>query len=466
MASQGKNGRDDGPAQGWDLFKWRWVTEPPVGLTAAVYGILSVLFFLIAISGIVALWQLLAPIWIGASPASSSRGTDPGAELRGRLLVIGALLTTPFLIWRLIVGHWSARAAQEQARIAQETVRNTLFTKAIEQLGATREERKTRLTEEISGVIQGFRDETNTIPNTEIRLGAIYALEKLARDDLEMHWPIMETLCAYVRENAEPPKPPDDVIIALLQKGIHAEAARNELAAHIRELAPPAVDIQAALTVIGRRSVAQRDFERIQRALAQATALSENAWRLDLARCDLARADLSGLNLDAVILEGSSLAFANCANANLIGARFDDAHLEGVRFMGTHLEKAWLSGAHLQGAWLNQAHFESATLRRAHLEGAFLAQANLQAADLTDAHLGSADLSLARLESARFERACFDGASFDRALTSDAFMDGADLSSAREMTQEQVEIMWGDSETKLPKALRRPTNDFWSDSGS
>ena len=38
-------------------------------------------------------------------------------------------------------------------------------------LGATREERKTRVTEEINGGIHGFHDETNTIPNTEIRLG-------------------------------------------------------------------------------------------------------------------------------------------------------------------------------------------------------------------------------------------------------------------------------------------------------
>ena len=65
-----------------------------------------------------------------------------------RILVIqtafigDVVLTTPFLIWRLIVGHWAARAAQEQARVAQETARNTLFTKAIEQLGATREEKK------------------------------------------------------------------------------------------------------------------------------------------------------------------------------------------------------------------------------------------------------------------------------------------------------------------------------------
>ena len=306
-----------------------------------------------------------------------------------------------------------------------------------------------------------FHDETNTVPNTEVRLGAIYALEKLARDDLEIHWPIMETLCAYVRKNAGPPKSLDEIAVALLDRGIHDDDAREQLNLYRRSVEQPAVDVQAAITVIGRRSDAQRDFERAQRE--QTKFSSTDAWRLNLARCNLARADLTGLNLDAVILGGSSLAFANCANADLIGARFDDAHLEGARFMGTHLEKAWLFGAHLQGAWLNQAHFESATLRRAHLEGAFLAQANLQAADLTDAHLGSADLSLARMESARFERACFDGASFDRALTSDAFMDGADLSSAREIMQEQIEIMWGDSATKLPMTLRRPTNDFWLD---
>jgi len=43
-----------------------------------------------------------------------------------------------------------------------------------------------------------------TEPNFEVRLGAIYALEKLAREDLDLHWPIMETLCAYIRQNAGP----------------------------------------------------------------------------------------------------------------------------------------------------------------------------------------------------------------------------------------------------------------------
>src|SRR5215203_1562443 len=36
----------------------------------------------------------------------------------------------------------------------------------------------------------------------EMRLGAIYALERIARDSERDHWPIMETLTTYVREHA------------------------------------------------------------------------------------------------------------------------------------------------------------------------------------------------------------------------------------------------------------------------
>ena len=39
-------------------------------------------------------------------------------------------------------------------------------------------------------------------PNLEVRLGAIYALERIAQDSARDHIPIMETLCAYIRENA------------------------------------------------------------------------------------------------------------------------------------------------------------------------------------------------------------------------------------------------------------------------
>ena len=35
----------------------------------------------------------------------------------------------------------------------------------------------------------------------EVRLGGIYALEGIANESKELHWPIMEVLCTYVRVN-------------------------------------------------------------------------------------------------------------------------------------------------------------------------------------------------------------------------------------------------------------------------
>ena len=206
---------DEGFAKGWDILKWKWVREPAVGLVAAFYGALAIVFALLLAVGLSGVVQFLAPIWVQSSPLH----TADVVSLRDRLIVIGALVTSPFLVWRLVVSHWAARAAQEQARIAQETSRNTLFTKAIEQLGSTREQKRTVPTEEVNGVAIGFHDETHTVPNLEVRLGAIYALEKIARDDLEMHWSIMETLCAYIRENAGQQSPPPGDVVAIYAKG-------------------------------------------------------------------------------------------------------------------------------------------------------------------------------------------------------------------------------------------------------
>ena len=42
-------------------------------------------------------------------------------------------------------------------------------------------------------------------PNVEVRLGAIYALERIAFDSPRDQWTIMEVLTAYVRQNAPVP---------------------------------------------------------------------------------------------------------------------------------------------------------------------------------------------------------------------------------------------------------------------
>lgn len=225
---------------------------------------------------------------------------------------------------------------------------------------------------------------------------------------------------------------------------------------------PPAVDVQAAITVIGRRSKAQRHFESARRN--EAKILAENAW-LNLAGCYLPRADFAGLDFDGVRLGGSAAPFSNCADVNFAGARLDGAHFEGAWLIEAHFERAWLHRAHLEGASLSQAHLESTFLREAHLEGAFLAQANLQAADLQDAQLAKVNLAHAHLEFARFQGAHLEGALFESTFVEGAFVDGVDLSTTVGLAQEQLESMWGDDKTQLPSTLSRPLNDRWIDQG-
>jgi hypothetical protein len=286
----------------------------------------------------------------------------------------------PFLIWRTWI-------ADRQKHIAQENLYTSLLTKAVDQLGATREEKSED-------------GKTRTVPNTEVRLGSIYALEKLARDYLPLHWQIMEILCAYVRGNAGPSKPCSDKIRAMYARPWKDRVHETEdlLKQHEDTLREPSVDVQVALTVIGRRSGTQREFEK-QVADGVDT-------RLDLARCHLARVNLIGLHFENALLHESCLEGATLEGTYFNGARLFEAHFENASLLSAHLEEAELWGAHFEGALLPHAHFKRAVLSGTHL-------------------------------------------------------DGADLEYANGLTQEQLDSAIGDEKTIIPEGLSRPDNERW-----
>jgi hypothetical protein len=149
----------------------------------------------------------------------------------------------------------------ETLRITNEGQITDRFTKAIDQLGAVKEDDK---------------------PNLEVRLGGIYALERIDRDSEKDHWPIMEILTAYVRENAP-----------------RISSENPSESSHAKPLGK---DIQAVLTVVGRRL---RTY---------------------------GKGEDQSLNLNNVQLEGADL-----SDANLVGANLSDADLEGAHLRGTYL---------------------------------------------------------------------------------------------------------------------------------
>jgi hypothetical protein len=176
------------------------------------------------------------------------------------------------------------------------------FTKATDHLGAVTDNGQKKL---------------------EIRLGGIYALDRIARDSERDHGPIMEFLTAYVRENAPwPPKPPKD---AQPSKSDQSPREEPPTAQDLLRLPRIAADIQAILTVLGRRTKTYGNGEQ---------------QLLDLRDTDLRGAELGGARLQGAILLRARLQWAT-----LSGAQLQDAILFAARLEGADLQRAQLEGA-------------------------------------------------------------------------------------------------------------------------
>jgi hypothetical protein len=177
----------------------------------------------------------------------------------------------------------SAETANRNAEIAHKTVELTesrliteRFSKAVEQLGSE---------------------------NKEVRLGGIYALERIAKDSERDHWTIMEVLTAFVRDKSP------------VEKRVEPQVKESSTEEHLQQSETEGFkasevtrDVQAALTVIGRR-----DTEKDQ------------GKSLDLSRSDLGSANLSGANLSGSELYKTNLTCAKLNHADLHRSDFSGA---------------------------------------------------------------------------------------------------------------------------------------------
>jgi hypothetical protein len=151
---------------------------------------------------------------------------------RNFVLTFASAFGAPFLVWRAWIAHRQANAAAQQARIALENHITGIFSKSVELMGFVRE---TKTTGADGAQI------ARSVPNIEARLGALYSLERLLAESGKDQRAILETICAYVRENSPLDIPGDE----------------EEAKAFLRGNLPPSptrrADVQAALTIIGRR---------------------------------------------------------------------------------------------------------------------------------------------------------------------------------------------------------------------
>ena len=192
--------------------------------------------WLVAIAAVVLalaiVWALFVPVadWLAHHDVGSVTGPLHETAVdnaRGRLLTLGAGL---FVAGALVFTARNFTLSRE----GQVTDR---YTKAIEQLGSDK---------------------------LDVRIGGIYALERVARDSARDHPTVMEVLTAFIREHSHEQWPPSD----------HPASRGQE-----RSTRP---DVQAALTVVGRRDPAR------------------NIRWIDLSGADLTGADLNEAVLNRV----------------------------------------------------------------------------------------------------------------------------------------------------------------------
>jgi uncharacterized protein YjbI with pentapeptide repeats len=308
----------------------------------------SLALVLVAISGILIVPRLLYP------PISEHELSDSGVsgrdrfdlqndrlslqnEARGMLLqgTAGALVVFGlYLTWRQV----------QNSREVHSTER---FIRAVDQLGRS--------------------DKT-----TEVALGGIYGLERVARDSRTDRRSIGEILTAYVRTRADDFRERD-----------------NERLSSLLQRAP---DVQAAISVLGRGKFADVRL-----------LIEEDIRVLDLTGVDLRKADLTNLDLRGAWMTAARIGSAACLNGDFSHVDLSGADLRNVIANQANFSRAWLHSANCQDGSFFNAAFDGAILQGTDLQGANLVRANLR-----DAVLDEANLFGASLEDAIFERASAD----------------------------------------------------------
>jgi len=319
--------------------RWVWIGI----FLAVVFAFLAVVTYLPRLSFVVPTAGLTA----------AERAKAQG-DFRGHLLQAFAGLV-------LIVGAYFTARTFALNREGQITER---FTRAVEQLA---------------------NDE-----QLDVRLGGIYALERIARDSATHYEPVMEVLTAFLREHSR--TRPED----------RADPARGQ-DARDSDL-EPRVDFQAVVTILGRRD---RRHEK-----------PASRFRLNLRGVDLR------------------------------GADFHEAHLERADFHEAHLEHAYFHEAHLEGADFREAHLEEAYFVAAYLEEALFHFAYLKKAIFHHAHLRGASFGEAHVEGASFV-----GADLGRNVFVNADLRGADFGEATGLRHNQLALAFTDDSTTLPNYL-------------
>lgn len=300
--------------------------------------------------------------------------------LGGCALLLGLLFT-----WRNV-------------RIAEEGHITERFTRAVDQLGSEK---------------------------IEQRVGAIYALERLASDSRKDHPAIIETICSFLRHRERKAEESEPYKLLVGERKGKSHDLLVKIEKSMGWTPPVPEDVRAAIGLL------RRNRQRLRKPHL----------------FDLSGADLRLANLRGARLEGAEL-------NNIHGEKsdFEGASLKGAKLYGAQMKFANLDGANLSGALIEDADFRSALLRGADLRGVKLREeAKYEYGFESDQYIELEEAEVVDFEYADLRDAHVEGVDFTRVN-----LRGANLSSVKGLTFKQIEKAYGNGKTQLPKGLNLP----------
>ncbi|PVH28608.1 pentapeptide repeat-containing protein [Pararhodobacter oceanensis] len=360
-----------------DLLDWLGITDAPNWRVARLLGpIIALIFFVLFALALAATFIVIVKAAFGDSEVTLGIGG-----------LIAALLGAPFLIWGTVLKNTTVRYQKE----GHMTDR---INKAVEMLGAEKtisyvarnithpalppEERDyyendyvDRLqrinlnTDRVKRIVGKEHDFhygewqvfTETVPNLEVRIGAILSLERIAQDSTSHdkgrdHVRVMEILCAYIRNNSRASSE-TEVLNHQWDRNIPPSSdskASNELRSWASAIPMPRADISIAIKVLKFRNKEQIKIERSKHEIGV------TGYQLDLSYTNLQKTDLNDGNFCNVNFRGSlfdkaMMSNADFRHANLLDTSAIMASARGSKFAGANL------GVNFTHAILDESEF-------------------------------------------------------------------------------------------------------------
>ncbi|WP_181923992.1 pentapeptide repeat-containing protein [Streptomyces inhibens] len=243
-----------------------------------------------------------------------------------------------------------------------------------------------------------------------VRLGGIYALERIAHESPKDQGIIMNVLAGFLRENSKAPKMPS--------KESSAPKTPEARTAMPQPLHTVPTDIEAAALVLGRRDVAN----------------DPPGFELNLTSVDLRGAQLEGVNFSKAWIMGADFSGARLTGANFSYAKLKPGEVDeltdwasrgSVNFKGAVLDKvnfsdSLLRGAIFAGTWFPQAELNKADFGLSDFRGSVVAQS-----DFSGSSVAASNFSAARMNSA-----VVDGSDFTASTVVDAELSDVDFRRA------------------------------------